>query len=691
MTNSRLGRVVRPIFYHQMLVWATVINTLLLSLTSTRPAAATAAPMGTHTLTTLNTATGWACDADNWDAALQIHFYLDGPEGEGTFVGQTTANLPHPDVADACGGTSHHGFQFTLPTSLRDGHSHTLYAYAVNDSDGDPLLLSNSPKTIKPYAPVGHHALTTLDTALGWACDQNNWNAPLQIHFYLDGPAGNGTFAGQTTADLPRPELTGVCGGTSHHGFQFTLPASLRDGRNHTLYAYAINYGGGTNALLSNSPKTIKQYAPIGYHDVTTVDTTTGWVCDQNNWHVPLQIHFYLDYPVGYGVFAGSTLADTPRPDVAGVCGGKSHHGFQFTLPNSVHDGRNHILYAYAINYGGGTNPLLGTSPQIIPATGPAQANQLIDASNAGYTYAYAPAIIQLDSTYHMFYCSSGTGVGAWDFIRYATSADGVTWSAPQIVLQVSDATHERAACDPAVVFYNNYYYLFYSGNKPNMQTAMFVARASAIGGPYSKFTQRGTWESNPVDPAIILAPKNSAADENLFYGAGQQTVVAARGKLYSWYYDDTLNYPDRRAKLMFTTATEPTAWSAPIETNLDVSSVDVKYDPIHDQFILAEIPADHMPHTLLMRYVSSDGLNWSGEVLINADSFPDFAHNVGVSGDPAGHLLPYTLVGFGVPYDLSVQYRNECQTSDLSLPGYRPNYCWGYWDIYAVGIDNFK
>lgn len=96
------------------------------------------------------TAFGWACDANDFGAALEIHFYAEAPAGVGgTFIGAATANAGREAaVGSNCGGNPYHGFVFNLPASQRDGRSHALYAYAINigPAAGNPLL-SGSPRT----------------------------------------------------------------------------------------------------------------------------------------------------------------------------------------------------------------------------------------------------------------------------------------------------------------------------------------------------------------------------------------------------------------------------------------------------------------------------------------------------------------------------------------------------------------
>jgi hypothetical protein len=104
------------------------------------------------------------------------------------------------------------------------------------------------------YVPIGW--FDTIDgegTAHGWTCDANDYGAALQVHFY-DG----GAFIGAATANSWREQaVADNCGGNPYHGFVFHLPASVRDGRSHVVYAYAINIGPGwVNPNLSGSPRT---------------------------------------------------------------------------------------------------------------------------------------------------------------------------------------------------------------------------------------------------------------------------------------------------------------------------------------------------------------------------------------------------------------------------------------------------
>jgi hypothetical protein len=139
------------------------------------------------------------------------------------------------------------------------------YNGASSASQGYTNQPSGSFTTPNCATPKGYHDGSDCSQSVGWACDADNYNQALDIHFYRDGPAGGGgTFIGSVSASQPREAGVGAeCGGNSNHGFIFATPDSLKDGNSHAIYAYVINIGSGTtNPLLTNSPKTINCAPP---------------------------------------------------------------------------------------------------------------------------------------------------------------------------------------------------------------------------------------------------------------------------------------------------------------------------------------------------------------------------------------------------------------------------------------------
>jgi hypothetical protein len=68
----------------------------------------------------------------------------------------------------------------------------------------------------------------------GYARDTSNSSLILNVRFYVDGPAGNGRFAGETWANQRSS------GPNAGHFFTFQLPAEFVNGVTHTLYMYVV-------------------------------------------------------------------------------------------------------------------------------------------------------------------------------------------------------------------------------------------------------------------------------------------------------------------------------------------------------------------------------------------------------------------------------------------------------------------
>lgn len=295
--------------------------------------------------------------------------------------------------------------------------------------------------------------------------------------------------------------------------------------------------------------------------------------------------------------------------------------------------------------------------------------------------FLYAPALIYLKegqaSKFHLFTCAayfSNVPNQYMDLTRYAFSDTGRYWSTsqrtqahhyPNIQLVPTDRTMERSVCDPSVVYYKNFYYLFYSGNRQNSrQTLMFVARSPRIVGPYQRYIGNHQWESVSNDPNSHPQPIiEPLAFKQQGYGAGQQSVVVKDDRFFSWYTDDSLT-SEREPRIYFTTSSDGIHWDkSQLITVSDrpffnMNSVDVKYDPLSKTFRMFYINSHedqpmHRESTYLARRSSSDGIHWSAEeVLCDAQCFPNFAHNVGVSGDRQGHLIPHQplLISYAAP-----------------------------------------
>jgi len=116
-------------------------------------------PIGTFDSVSCQLIQGWACDPDDYNQALAIHVYIDGPAGGGgTLLTTTTANVPREAaVASACGGNANHGFSVAVPTGIFQTGNRPIYVYAINIGSGSTNpQLSSSPKTLSTNSCQGY-------------------------------------------------------------------------------------------------------------------------------------------------------------------------------------------------------------------------------------------------------------------------------------------------------------------------------------------------------------------------------------------------------------------------------------------------------------------------------------------------------------------------------------------------------
>ncbi len=91
---------------------------------------------------------GWAFDDDAGESPVQVLLTFDGPVEQSHALQVTvTADMPRKDLCSEL-GSCNHGFSVPFPASLRDGKSHSVYAYAVDPETGEPQQLVGGPRSV---------------------------------------------------------------------------------------------------------------------------------------------------------------------------------------------------------------------------------------------------------------------------------------------------------------------------------------------------------------------------------------------------------------------------------------------------------------------------------------------------------------------------------------------------------------
>jgi hypothetical protein len=192
---------------------------------------------------------GWTFDKTRSDASIPVHIYIDGG---GYNTGATAVARPDVNNAYGIGGT--HGFEFAVPDGYRDGRQHTAYIYGISETGGPHALLGV--KTLDACAnPIGNIDVVNCSAAAGWAFDMNDPTRSIDTHLYIDGPFGQARAGYNLGANATaRPDVSAAYGSYGHignyHGFHWNVPSQWKDGRQHSVYIYAINIGQGGHTFL---------------------------------------------------------------------------------------------------------------------------------------------------------------------------------------------------------------------------------------------------------------------------------------------------------------------------------------------------------------------------------------------------------------------------------------------------------
>lgn len=272
--------------------------------------------------------------------------------------------------------------------------------------------------------------------------DSGQSNLP-ELNFKVSSDGINWTPLNSPVPTMPAPEagweyyypsIVSLNGDSSTSNQEFYLYYTKRypdDWKKRYLLRRKITLG----ILSSPSPSTSPANTPpTGYLDSANCTQLGGWTCDPDDYSSALLVHFYKDGPAGSGgIYVGNTLANTPRPDIASVCGGNANHGFSVPTFSSLKDGNPHTLYAYAINTPTGLNPVLNNwpdpGPKVItcnsstpsPSPSPDTANPSVT-----ITFPANGATVQRGSTVNITaIASDNTGVAKVEF--YINGSLGTT------------------------------------------------------------------------------------------------------------------------------------------------------------------------------------------------------------------------------------------------------------------------
>lgn len=215
-----------------------------------------------------------------YNTYLQSYVSLVGGVGSGTYHDrvyfQTSRDLIHWSDPVGIEGTSFSS-KFAYPSLLDptdtsrnfENTGETPYLYLTRFNNGTSGLdrdimrvqikfsLPSPPPPPPPlvnHTPVGWLDSVINGVARGWTIDPDASSTPLMVKFYVDGPAGTGTYLGSSETDRLRLDINIKYRIEGDHGYYFTLPSSVTAGAVHSVYAYGVDSMTGEEALLTGAP-----------------------------------------------------------------------------------------------------------------------------------------------------------------------------------------------------------------------------------------------------------------------------------------------------------------------------------------------------------------------------------------------------------------------------------------------------
>ncbi len=334
--------------------------------------------------------------------------------------------------------------------------------------------------------------------------------------------------------------------------------------------------------------------------------------------------------------------------------------------------------------------PEVTASPELTPNADYADKSLKVTVIDSGYDiftptegtnwgYRYGPAILlNQDGSIDAWFASPGTKSGdEMDWFTYKHSDDGgSTWTEEKVVLYPTPGSLDQlSVCDPAVFYYQGYYYIGYTSTIDNTNGGLcnstFLARSENPDGPFEKWNGNG-WGGDPWPILYYTGPGTG-------WGEGEPSFVILNDTIYVYITSDTDNTDGNRIKSTKVYTADITKedwplnlqyrgvainrWGATADgydyTNAD--SVDVAYVEKYNKFLAVGTNRRFENNSCIIYYESNDGINFTTVSEINTNIICG-CHNAGIMKDGNGHIKE------GDPMMIGYAYAGN------------NNSTWGYW-----------
>ncbi len=262
--------------------------------------------------------------------------------------------------------------------------------------------------------------------------------------------------------------------------------------------------------------------------------------------------------------------------------------------------------------------------------------------------YRYGPTMMYNENgTLEAWFSSLPEGAQyahCWDVLTYRSTSDyGEHWTDEYVSIAPLDGTEEAfSVCDPAVIFMDGWYYMFYTSTieAEGRYNNVYAARAVSPDSVWERWNGNG-WGGNVVKPVVTYG------SNALHYGIGEPSVVIVDGKLYLYYtYKGMLGNGRvvNQTRLTIGDANE----NFPLtlreygvvvgDKESDEDSLDVKYADDYGIFIGVTTDKRMSYRSRIKMYYSYDGKNFK-EAEVEDSAAKKYLHNIGITGDGQGHI----------------------------------------------------
>jgi hypothetical protein len=274
---------------------------------------------------------------------------------------------------------------------------------------------------------------------------------------------------------------------------------------------------------------------------------------------------------------------------------------------------------------------------------------------------------------------ASGEQGTTWDCIRYRDSTNGgQTWTDTVALEPTPGQFDHYSCCDPGAIKIGNYYYLGYTSTSTNdgLNNQACVARSSSpntgfqkwgtdglatgfgVGSmqPFITYTADGKWGVG--SPSFVIKGTGSSAKLYVYYGKSegdQSTIRVATVSNINNHLDDWPSLLNDVGVAVYNNGSD---------------SIDVKYIEGINKFIGVTVQGVFTDESELHFWESDDGLTFKSSAILPEGAYiQDFAHNIGLSGRPDGHI--------------------NLNDSNFVAYGYSPEDYnnWGIWSMYMNPI----